>query len=52
MKTLSALVLLAAFCADAKPLALSAGPALILTAIWALITAQPARRRRSVIPGE
>jgi hypothetical protein len=35
-------IMLAAFCADAKPLALSAAPALILAAIWALITAQPA----------
>ena len=35
-------IMLAAFCADAKPLALSAAPALILAAIWALIAAQPA----------
>lgn len=35
-------IMLAAFCAAAKPLALSAAPALILAAIWALITAQPA----------
>jgi hypothetical protein len=34
-------IMLAAFCAAAKPLALSAAPALILAAIWVQIAAQP-----------